>query len=74
MFCNLALKGIILKVKVWKCIRKDITGHIGTQKYLYYYLRNGQFIMDEPKSIEGKTLARSFSTLLASLPHVRYRL
>jgi putative redox protein len=50
-------------------LEKDITGHIGTQKYLCTITwRNGQLIMDEPKSIEGKDLGPDpFSTLLASL-------
>lgn len=48
---------------------QNITGHIGTQKYLCTITwRNGQFIMDEPESIEGKDLGPDpFSTLLASL-------
>lgn len=50
-------------------LEKNITGHIGTQKYLCTITwRNGQFIMDEPESIEGKDLGPDpFSTLLASL-------
>jgi putative redox protein len=50
-------------------LEKDITGHIGTQKYLCTITwRNGQLIMDEPESIEGKDLGPDpFSTLLASL-------
>ncbi|WP_339918852.1 OsmC family protein [uncultured Flavobacterium sp.] len=50
-------------------LEKDITGHISTQKYLCTITwRNGQFIMDEPESIEGKDLGPDpFSTLLASL-------
>jgi putative redox protein len=48
---------------------EDITGHIGTQKYLCTITwRNGQLIMDEPESIEGKDLGTDpYSTLLASL-------
>ena len=50
-------------------LEENITGHIGTQKYLCTITwRNGQFIMDEPESIEGKDLGPDpFSTLLASL-------
>ena len=50
-------------------LEKDIIGHIGTQKYLCTITwRNGQLIMDEPESIEGKDLGPDpFSTLLASL-------
>ena len=50
-------------------LEKDITGHIGTQKYLCTITwRKGQLIMDEPESIEGKDLGPDpFSTLLASL-------
>lgn len=50
-------------------IEKDIVGHIGTQKYLCIInWINGQLIMDEPLSNEGKDLGPDpFSTLLASL-------
>lgn len=50
-------------------LEKDITGHIGLQKYLCTITwRNGQFIMDEPENIEGKDLGPDpYSTLLASL-------
>jgi putative redox protein len=50
-------------------LEKDITGHIGTQKYLYTIAwRNGQLIMDEPESNGGKDLGPDpFSSLLASL-------
>jgi putative redox protein len=50
-------------------LEKDITGHIGTQKYLCTISwRNGQLIMDEPEKIGGKDLGPDpFSTLLASL-------
>tara|TARA_R110000868_G_scaffold94345_4_gene260371 strand:+ start:7273 stop:7680 length:408 start_codon:yes stop_codon:yes gene_type:complete len=50
-------------------LEKNITGHIGTQKYLCTITwRNGQLIMDEPNSIEGKDLGPDpYSTLLASL-------
>jgi putative redox protein len=38
-------------------LEKDITGHIGTQKYLCTITwRNGQLIMDEPERIDGKDL------------------
>jgi putative redox protein len=38
-------------------VLKDITGHIGTQKYLCTITwRNGQLIMDEPERIDGKDL------------------
>jgi hypothetical protein len=38
-------------------LEKDITGHIGTQKYLCTITwRNGQLIMDEPE-LDGKDLA-----------------
>ncbi|MGO4820477.1 MULTISPECIES: OsmC family protein [unclassified Flavobacterium] len=52
-----------------KTLDEDITGHIGTQKYLCTIKwRNGQLIMDEPKSIEGGDLGPDpYSTLLASL-------
>lgn len=47
----------------------DLTGSIGTQKYLCTInWRNGQFIMDEPEKTGGKDLGIDpFSTLLASL-------
>ena len=50
-------------------LEKNITGNIGTQKYLCTISwRNGTFVMDEPESIEGKDLGPDpFSTLLASL-------
>lgn len=50
-------------------LEKDITGHIGTQKYLCTIAwRNGQLIMDEPESNGGKDLGPDpFSSLLASL-------
>lgn len=50
-------------------LENDIEGHIGKQKYLCTITwRNGQFIMDEPESIEGKDLGQDpYSTLLASL-------
>lgn len=50
-------------------LENDITGNIGTQKYLCTInWRNGQFIMDEPKSIDGKDLGPDpYTTLLASL-------
>src|SRR3954467_9151344 len=50
-------------------LENDITGLIGSQKYLCTISwRNGTFLMDEPESIEGKDLGPDpFSTLLASL-------
>ena len=50
-------------------LEDNITGQIGTQKYLCTISwRNGTFIMDEPESIEGKNLGPDpYSTLLASL-------
>lgn len=49
-------------------LEKDITGSIGTQKYLCTITwRNGQLIMDEPESIGGGNFGPDpFSTLLAS--------
>lgn len=50
-------------------LEKNIEGQIGTQKYLCTInWRNGQLIMDEPESIEGKDLGPDpYSILLASL-------
>ncbi|TDP58169.1 OsmC family protein [Flavobacterium dankookense] len=50
-------------------LEKNIEGQIGTQKYLCTInWRNGQLIMDEPVSIDGKDLGPDpYSTLLASL-------
>jgi putative redox protein len=50
-------------------LENNITGKIGTQKYLCTISwRNGTFVMDEPESIEGKDLGPDpYSTLLASL-------
>lgn len=50
-------------------LEKDITGSIGTQKYLCKISwRNGEFLMDEPENIEGKDLGPDpYTTLLASL-------
>ena len=50
-------------------LEKDISGHIGTQKYLCTISwRNGQLIMDEPESIDGNDLGPDpYTTLLASL-------
>ncbi len=47
----------------------DITGTIGTQKYLCTISwRNGKLLMDEPENIGGNDLGPDpFSTLLASL-------
>lgn len=50
-------------------LEKNIEGKIGTQKYLCTInWRNGQFIMDEPETIDGKDLGPDpYTTLLASL-------
>jgi putative redox protein len=50
-------------------LENNITGKIGTQKYLCTISwRNGTFVMDEPDNIEGKDLGPDpYSTLLASL-------
>ena len=50
-------------------LENDITGNIGPQKYLCKInWRNGQFIMDEPETIDGKDLGPDpYTTLLASL-------
>lgn len=50
-------------------LENDITGSIGTQKYLCKISwRNGEFLMDEPENIEGKDLGPDpYTTLLASL-------
>lgn len=50
-------------------LENDITVTIGTQKYLCKISwRNGEFLMDEPESIEGKDLGPDpYTTLLASL-------
>jgi putative redox protein len=50
-------------------LEKNVEGKIGTQKYLCNITwRNGEFIMDEPESIEGKDLGPDpFTMLLASL-------
>ena len=50
-------------------LEQDITGSIGTQKYLCTInWRNGQIVMDEPESIDGKDLGPDpYTTLLASL-------
>jgi len=50
-------------------LENDITGNIGTQKYLCTISwRNGTFLMDEPENIDGKDLGPDpYTTLLASL-------
>jgi putative redox protein len=50
-------------------LESDITGNIGSQKYLCTISwRNGTFLMDEPENVGGKDLGMDpFSTLLASL-------
>jgi putative redox protein len=50
-------------------LENDITGNIGTQKYLCTIAwRNGKLLMDEPSIIGGNDLGPDpFSTLLASL-------
>ena len=50
-------------------LEKDIIGTIGTQKYLCAISwRNGELLMDEPVSNDGKDLGPDpYSTLLAAL-------
>lgn len=50
-------------------LENDITGHIGTRKYLCTISwRGGQLIMDEPEHLEGGNLGPDpYSTLLAAL-------
>ena len=50
-------------------LEQDLVAHIGEKKYYVEVLwRNGVFIMDEPKSIEGGDLGPDpYTTLLASL-------
>jgi putative redox protein len=50
-------------------LENDITGTIGTQKYLCTISwRNGKLLMDEPENVGGHDLGPDpFSTLLASL-------
>lgn len=50
-------------------LENDITGKIGTQKYLCtIYWRNGHFLMDEPESLDGQDLGPDpYTGLLASL-------
>lgn len=50
-------------------LENDITGHIGTQKYLCtIFWRNNAIITDEPEELGGKDLGPDpYSMLLASL-------
>lgn len=50
-------------------LEQDITGKIGTQKYLCTISwRNGKLVMDEPKNIGGNDLGPDpYSTFLSSL-------
>jgi putative redox protein len=50
-------------------LEQNVTGSIGIQKYLCTISwRNGDFLMDEPETIDGKELGPDpYSTLLASL-------
>ena len=50
-------------------LENNITGSIGSQKYLCTIIwRNGKFIMDEPENIGGQDLAPDpYTALLASL-------
>jgi len=50
-------------------LENDVTGTIGTQKYLCTISwRNGKLLMDEPENVGGNDLGPDpFSTLLASL-------
>lgn len=50
-------------------LEHDVTGHIGTQKYLCtIFWRNGQLMLDEPFILGGKDLDPDpYTVLLASL-------
>ena len=52
-----------------KLLENDVTGQIGTQKYLCTISwRKGTFVMDEPEKIDGKDLGPDpYTMLLASL-------
>lgn len=52
-----------------RLLEQDLTGSIGTAKYLCtLQWRNGQIIMDEPKKLEGQDLGPDpYTMLLASL-------
>jgi hypothetical protein len=57
---------LILKLKYGNVL-ENITGHIGTQKYLCTITWKRPTYMDEPKSIEGKDLGPDPFLHLASL-------
>jgi putative redox protein len=50
------LKKLILKLKYGNVLERYHWTHRYSKVFVHYYLRNGQLIMDEPKSIEGKDL------------------